>query len=245
MRAPPRRAAVAQPPERDRPVGERRDLGVVGDEHGGAPGDDAHERVADQRGGDRVEVRGRLVDEDQGGIAQCDARERDAPPLAGTRSHAALAQPRLEPAGQPGRPASSPAAASAAHSRSSGAPGSASRRFSASCRGQQHRPLRHPRDPRTPRVEVHRAELDVTAADRSVPHRLQPEQDAQQRRLPRAARPHDRGRLARATPATGRCERNALAPRGDGDVLEHDRVHARGRHRAAGPPRARSGRARR
>ena len=76
----------------------------MGDEHRGAAGDDPLERVAHERGGDRVEVGGRLVDEHERGIAQRDAGEREPPPLAGAGGDAALPHPGGEAARQRGRP---------------------------------------------------------------------------------------------------------------------------------------------
>ena len=71
----------------------------MGDEHGRPARDDALERVAHERGGDVVEVGGRLVDEHERRVAQRDAGEREAAALTGARGDAALAQPGREAAG--------------------------------------------------------------------------------------------------------------------------------------------------
>ena len=83
-------------------VGARGELGAVRDQQHRAPGAQPLDRLADELGARRVEVRGRLVEDHERRVAQERARERDPLPLAGRERPPALADDRLVPVGQRG-----------------------------------------------------------------------------------------------------------------------------------------------
>ena len=69
----------------------------VGDDERGAPAQDAAQPLLDEHLGARVDRRGRLVEDEDRGVADDRARERDELPLTGRQRPAALADGRVEP----------------------------------------------------------------------------------------------------------------------------------------------------
>ena len=89
-------------------VGPRGEGRVVGDQQHGATGAQPFDRLADDPCARGVEVRGRLVEDDERSVAEEGAGDRDALALAGRERATALADDRLVPLGKPvdhsGRP---------------------------------------------------------------------------------------------------------------------------------------------
>ena len=75
---------------------------AVGDDDRGAAGEQAPQPVLDRALGVQVDVRRRLVEDEDARVGDERAGEGDELPLAGGELHAALADLGVEPVGQPG-----------------------------------------------------------------------------------------------------------------------------------------------
>ena len=81
-------------------VGERDQGRAVGDDDDGAVAGELEQGVGDDVLGERVEVGGRLVEEDPGPVAEHDPSQGEASTLPGREGRAVLAQGRVEPVGK-------------------------------------------------------------------------------------------------------------------------------------------------
>ena len=220
-------------------VGSRGKLGTVRDQQHGAPGAQPLDRLADELGVDRVEVRGRLVEDHERRVAQERARERDPLPLAGRQAPPALADDRAVPVRQPGDERVGAGLLGGGTHAVVGRRGVAEPDVVGDGAAKQRRILRHPGDVCAPGRRVARGQVDPT--DRHAPARrlAEAEQERGGGALAAAALADERDRLARLELEVDGLEHGDLPGRiGEGDALEPDRRAARAR-RMPGPGRDR------
>ena len=194
------------------PVGERDQRRPVRDEHDGPPV--ARRRIASMtsRSVLAVEVRRRLVEQQQRRVAQERARERDALALAGGEPGAALAETVSRPSGSLLTVSVRPASAIAAQTSSVEASLRPSRTFSAIVAlnrwgrwGTHASRARHA-------SRSSSARSTSADADRAALRGDEPEQHAEQRRLAAPARPDQREQLARRDRQRDSVERRLERP---------------------------------
>ena len=117
---------------------------------------DVADRLADLVLGDRVERRGRLVEDEQVGIPEQRPRDRQPLALAAGDLHAAFADHRVEPlCARASRLSHAAACAARRGTSASVAPGLHEQQVLADGAGEQLRLLRDEPDPRAQPLEVH------------------------------------------------------------------------------------------
>ena len=220
-------------------VGSRGKLGTVRDQEHGAPGAQPLDRLADELGVDRVEVRGRLVEDHEGRVAQERARERDPLPLAGRQAPPALADDRAVPVRQPADERVGAGLLGGGPHAVVGRRGVAEPDVVGDRAAKQCWILRHPGDVRAPRRRVARGEVDPADRHAPVGRLAEAEQERGGGALAAAALADERDRLARLELEVDGLEHGDLPGRiGEGDAFEPDRRAARAR-RMPGPGRDR------
>ncbi len=221
-------AAAAVGVERDDAVGERDQGRPVRDQHDRPPAHEPADGADHLRFGRAVEAGGRLIEQQQRGVAQERARERDALALAGREAGAAVAQPGVEAVRERVR-----------HARVGQRPpdrlGRRVRPAHAHVVGhrarEQMRPLGHPGNAGVPRLRRQIAEIDAAYADAARVRRRQAQEHVQQRRLPGPAGPRDREHLARRHGQRQPVECRGVASRiRDAQSFDDDRVRGRVGH---------------
>ena len=222
--------------ERDDAVGAPGELRAVRDEEDGASLPQPLDRRADELGALGIEVRRRLVEDDEGRVAQERARERDPLQLAGGKRAAAVADDGLVPVGQLARRMrrlrrAPPRLAHIAVRRA----GRSEPDVVGHGAAEQGRPLRHPGDLRPPRGRVAGREIDGPHGRAAVRRLHQPEEQRGDRALAAPARADERHRLAGRELEVDRVE-HELRPRRihERDSLEPNRRVPRARRHLPG-----------
>src|SRR3954454_23710045 len=188
-------------------VAGRQRAGTVRDHEGGAPAAEALHRIHDERLGVHVDGAGRLVEDEDGGVAQEGARERYALALAARQPHSTLADRGLVAVGERGDEVVGVGAPRGELDLGGGRVGARVGDVLADTRREEDRLLQDDRQLRAQVGEAQVAQIGAVELDASPDGVVEAHEEADERALTRTRRADDR---------------NAGAGRGgEGDVVEN------------------------